>query len=91
MSHEFIVTSSQKGIFTDTTSCISNMMTHSPISTDPEIAMCSNVPVYTTAPNPVTLMSSDALIALFAYDKFDVTNLYTVTDKSETSLFPELL
>ena len=47
--------------------------------------MCTNVPVNTTDPNLDALTTGDALSVLTAYDKFDVTNLYTVTEKSETT------
>ena len=84
MSHECIVMSILEGIFTDTTTSISTTMVHTPISTDSEVDMCSDLPVNSNEPNLVALTTGDALSARTAYDKFDVINVYIITKKSET-------
>ena len=81
MSHECIVTSNKEGIFTDTTSNICTNMLHTSIFTDSEVVTCSDLTGISTEPNLVTLTTGDSIIALTTYDKSDITDQYTVTEK----------
>ena len=81
MSHECIVTSSKEGISTEITSSISINMLHISLSTDSEIVICSDLTGISTEPNLVALTAGDSITALTAYDKSDIPDLYTVTEK----------
>ena len=82
------MTSSKESISTDLThmtSGISTNMLHTSLSYCSEIATCYDLMGISTEPSLVTLVAGDSLTALTAYKKSDIPDLYTVTEKSETS------